>query len=260
MSATPKTFLFHFKAFGMLCSNGVDAKNIPFDIRETIGITSGWVTLNTLTQQHQSLIWGKFHAAVMPAHHANKLGYIVFQYHLNFPPSQESEDYLTYCASMLHPEFKMAIDFRSRAWTDPDHIAHTIAILKRLRPGGVVLVASDDLVHEMLQKDREQTGIYPGRHPVRASIVLSDLCLPQQLYIRVHRRHGDQRVLTDSEMSDWASRLCQIASGRASIITSAASNHYDSVCEFAVSEDTVYDQISASSSPSLLSSDRKSVV
>lgn len=79
---------------------------------------------------------------------------------------------------------------------------------------GAALVASDDLRHEMHQKDKQQSGLPPGSTRELMPIGLHVTC-PDFAYVRVHRRYGgmDDRVLSDKEIAEWSRRLVGWAPG-----------------------------------------------
>jgi len=104
----------------------------------------------------------------------------------------------------------MAVEFRHRGWIDRDHLQQTLEICKKER---LVLVASDDLKHEQEDKDRDQKGLPEGEFAVHLPTVLELTSPAAGLYIRVHRRHGKERVLKEEEIEKWACRIRGISGG-----------------------------------------------
>lgn len=79
-----------------------------------------------------------------------------------------------------------------------------------LRQKGVVLVAADELLHETMQKDRDQIGLGEGQTRQQMPVLLQ-VTNPQHLYVRVHRREGRQRLLSLQEQQAWARQLASVA-------------------------------------------------
>lgn len=149
VSSVPKDFVFHFKAFGALCKNPTDVKCFPHYIQPQLSKDSGNVIITDLHYDVQRSLWKHFNESLRPAYDAGKLGLIVFQFNLAFLPSAESIAYLRYISEEVHPSYRIGIDFRSRRWIDSGTLDSTVSFLGTLRCGGVCLVASDDLEHEL---------------------------------------------------------------------------------------------------------------
>ena len=144
IDCTPSDFIFHFKAFGLLCS-GINAAHLPTEIKELSGKSSGWITLDLLGSDISHEIWKMFNDSVSYAYKMKKLGFVLFQFFENFIPCQKSYQHLAYCARELSPEYRICFDFKNRLWLDSIHLDETVAFLKTLRSEGIVLAASDDL-------------------------------------------------------------------------------------------------------------------
>jgi uncharacterized protein YecE (DUF72 family) len=145
---SPKDFLFHFKAFKAFCYNPTDVKSFPRCIQSLLP-PSGSVTINDLSEDTKNALWTCFHDSLLPALTARKLGLVVFQFNLAFLPTSENLDRLRYISKKLHSSFRMGVDFRSRKWIENDAYRSTVTFLSTLREGGVCLIASDDLTHEL---------------------------------------------------------------------------------------------------------------
>ena len=79
--------------------------------------------------------------------------------------------------------------------------------------GRVGLVASDDLEHELAQPDKAQKGLAAGARRVRLPVHLCVLPGHGFAFCRVHRRQGNERLLTSEELADWAQRLRAVRDG-----------------------------------------------
>jgi len=142
IAVTPKSFVFHFKAYGLLCDQLTDYLQLPSTIKQKINFTDEKVRINYLHENIKKEIWRLFENSVEPAYVAGKLGCIVFQFQNSFAPSFESKRYVEYCCTELHEKFRIAIDFRNRGWIDKAHLENTIHWLRGLRRDGVALVHS----------------------------------------------------------------------------------------------------------------------
>jgi uncharacterized protein YecE (DUF72 family) len=171
------------------------------------------VRLQDTNDVFKSALWSYWNQVLKPIHRAGKLGVIIFQFHLGFLPTKENKEYVRWCRQMLDPEYPMAIEFRSRKWfevgndpvvkakyTDADFVQKTVKFARSIN---CALVAEDDLAHEVLQRF---VSLPPGQAPVHLPIHLH-VAAPHCLYIRMHRRQGNQRVLADWEWKAWAERL-----------------------------------------------------
>jgi hypothetical protein len=104
----------------------------------------------------------------------------------------------------------MACDFRNRSWIDEPHRLDTIRLLRSLRHEGVTLVASDDLEHELNHTViNTNTTLQNDYHKI-APLLLTALPSPQCLYIRIHRRQGNSRILKENELENWIKKLNSI--------------------------------------------------
>ena len=100
----------------------------------------------------------------------------------------------------------MAVEFRSREWiADGTRIQALIKFLRNLRPEGCCLAAADDLVDE-LYTSRTSSSISLHGHQSEKTYLTCEGC-PLMLYIRIHRRVGNMRVLRDQEIESWRQRI-----------------------------------------------------
>ena len=291
VAATPKSFTFHMKAFGLLCNGRVDMKNLPSEIREMCTSSSSSVSLKMLGELGRQRLWQLFNASVEPIFRGGKLGCILFQFHLGFLPNQESYDHISYCRQMLSSQYPMvnhpftlnspslipshyplaspfvilfhplsplshllthpslssslshssspspplthplsqAIEFRERAWTNDQNLPSTVEFLSTLQDS-CALVASDDLRSEMYPNNGGLSQSTSGSSSSRGStsglsknhgndhlpIVLTARCNPNFAYVRIHRRSGNQRVLSDDEIAAWIQRIHHVKQERKS--------------------------------------------
>jgi uncharacterized protein YecE (DUF72 family) len=148
--------------------------------------------LKDLSAAAMDAVWSAQNGALLPAYQAGKLGLVIFQFHLGFTPTDENRRHVMWCRERLDSRYTMAVEFRSRNW------GADTALLMWMRQAGVVLIAADELLHETMQKDREQRGLPPGQAR-KVMPILLEVTNPQHVYVRVHRRQGHQRILSAHE-------------------------------------------------------------
>lgn len=207
VDSTPSGFIFHFKAFAALCLQSLDISKYPHPIRDLFPIQNGSFNILELPSNCQTNLWQLFNNSLLPAFNANKLGCVVFQFHLDFVSSSSTcVEFLSYISSNLDQRYKIAVEFRNRSWLSPESLQNTLEILRSLRPHGVALVASDDLEHELYSAALYSNMTLTSN---KLPLVLSSACCPHFMYIRIHRRQGTSRLLADSELIEWANLIEQ---------------------------------------------------
>lgn len=205
LQAVPSGFIFHFKAFGLFCSKSCPITAIPGEIRTKLSFAGSddYVKLSSLSTDIQDEIWSSFNSTLEPVFTAGSLGVVLFQFHLSFKPSLENRTHVLWCRRQLDPRFEMAVEFRNRDWFVGEQFQATCEWLKA---NNMALVAADELAHETFQKDREQTGLPYGQSREVLPVAWA-VTKPSFHYIRVHRREGCKRMLSDSELQTWVARL-----------------------------------------------------
>jgi uncharacterized protein YecE (DUF72 family) len=201
------SFIFHFKLFGFLAARGGQISTLPRSIRETtLRSYAGdrYVDINALSESDIDTLWTRFHDSLRPAQARGQLGSIVAQLHLSFCPSDTNWAHVLWLRARLDSAFDLVVEFRNRAWFEGVWGA---TLPSRLRKAGIGLVVADELAHETRQRDAHQTGLLPGE--TREVLLMAPLCV-ETTYVRVHRRHGKERLLPEEEIASWASRLSQL--------------------------------------------------
>ena len=252
IDATPSGFIFHFKAFGALCGSDIDLKQIPFSIRQKYGLeANGRFRRNQYPEAFIDL-WTSFNDSLEPAVQSRKVGVIVFQFHTNFSPCETSRHYVEECATFLRGDVQMAVEFRDRNWIgwcnsqeselSPSQnlslLNETITWLRMLRNGdGIALIASDELFSETFPNGlptslrpiysdlNDGSPLVPNStNTPRLPIFLSPSPTSQFLYIRIHRREGNERLLSLLELRSWISRIERAMAGDTPPSSSSAFN------------------------------------
>ena len=208
--ATPANFIFHVKAFGIFCGAAVNSNALPRATRELpcMAAASGQkVSFKELPSVARDDLWERFHAALAPLRRAGKCGLIVFQFHNSFPPSPTNREIVEGCRRRLDPLLQMAVEFRNRTWFEDANLPTTLEWLRTMGgDGGVTLIAADDLAHEMFTPDRLQQPLPVGELPEHLPIAFH-VTSPKAVYVRIHRRQGKHRLLSEAEQRDWIARL-----------------------------------------------------
>ena len=100
----------------------------------------------------------------------------------------------------------MAVEFRNRDWIANDGVLQELLqFLRGLRPDGCCLAAADDLVNELYLNRPSITSHIQANQSERT--YLTSAGCPLMLYIRIHRRVGNMRVLRDEEVELWRKRI-----------------------------------------------------
>lgn len=217
--STPKKFLFHFKAYGLFCSKGIAFGQLPAGAKARLSCenwhadgaeySKKYIEMRDMPDGVVDMCWKLFNDSLVPVYNANQLGVVLFQFHLSFKPSRDNLQYVAECRSRLDPRYRMAVEFRARAWfTDP---AWKMRVKEMCTNLSIGLAAADELEHETYQLDKHQKGLPAGRVKRVLPIAL-EVTNPEFFYVRVHRRFGmEDRRLEPTEMAAWAQRLYAIA-------------------------------------------------
>lgn len=218
LGKTPKGFVFHFKAHQIFTHQHTDYAKLPRLIRESFphpkGVGASEIDLKDIPEAIQEQLMFLFNLALKEAHNASKLGVVVFQFPESFGCCQENKDWILKLRGWLEKDFVMGVEFRSHSWffekKDKDQpepsttsdlkterFEETLAFAKQ---SNFMLISID----EYLKRDAKPTLAVP--HPSRLMpIVMQHVC--DHMYIRVHRRVGNDRLLSDQEILDWAERV-----------------------------------------------------
>ena len=72
------------------------------------------------------------------------------------------------------------------------------------------MILCDDLKHELMQPDKNQVQLPAGVSKVHLPIPLEVTRPALGVYIRLHRRQGEHRVLQETEFLQWMERLVEL--------------------------------------------------
>jgi uncharacterized protein YecE (DUF72 family) len=209
-AATPPGFVFCFKMFGFICAKGGQlGGQFPRDIQDMLPPPLANAPKGTRIEMPQvpgkiiDEIWRRFHLSIEPARVAQKLGPVLFQFHLGFDVTDANRRHVEWCRARLGADIRMAVEFRDRAWVDGSQLGATVCWLRSL---GIALAASDDLQHELLGGRGGSGESGSGESHVRLPII-ARAATPDFGFARVHRRAGSERLLDGTEIAEWASLL-----------------------------------------------------
>lgn len=196
LDATPREFVFHFKALGLFCGSKMDSSHIPASIREA-HVLSGMLDPDTLDTGIYDEIWTAFNTVLERVASAGKLGSIVFQFPLSFAKSEKNKQLVMQSAIKLFPNCTMVVEFRNREWITDAQLQDTVSWMSGLR-SNISLCAADELIYETVHLEGSPSReIYP----------IPIVPLSNVLYVRIHRRYGNMRLLDTNEISEWVSRI-----------------------------------------------------
>ena len=209
LHSTTKEFIFHFKILSIFCGMSIDYRCLPTKIKEHLPDNGKKVSLNSLSEELQDKLWSIFNESIREVHAQNKLGTVIFQFQLSFYPNEKNRQYIKYCRSKLDANYNMAVEFRDRAWFSEAELGNT---QEWCANNNLCLIAADDLEHEVLQGEKSTLGC---DNPVQLPIILTGCS--KYAYIRLHRRQGSNRLLSNKEVSMWSERLSEFAAINSSI-------------------------------------------
>jgi uncharacterized protein YecE (DUF72 family) len=116
-SRTPPGFVFSIKAFGLFAGLRCQGAALPFNAKDLLGTAPPpSVSYHALPPDVLSAVWERFNDSVGVLVGAGKLATVVFQFNRAFAPTAENAMHICECRKRLHPEAKMAVEFRAHEW------------------------------------------------------------------------------------------------------------------------------------------------
>jgi len=182
-----KKFIFHVKAYNIFTYKEVTTSSLPKHIRESLPphlTERSSLMLNDLNSSLQEKLWQAFVDCLAPFDANNMMGVILFQFPTFFTPSENNKDHMQSCLEFVKPR-KMAVEFRSLQWLDDRHKEDTLQFLRHNEIGLVLI-------------DEPQ---YP---------IFDYVTSPLFTYVRVHRRHGEHRILSQEQLFKWKEVLLKV--------------------------------------------------
>jgi uncharacterized protein YecE (DUF72 family) len=216
----PEGFIFHFKAYGLLTLLSVPVASLPYQVRDVLPDIlklKESVSQSDLGDELVDRVFAVQNEALAKFHDAGKLGVIVFQFQANVKLADDSWAYVMRCRKQLDSRFVMGVEFRSTSWFQPQ--ANLESTLKRCRDNNLLLIGVDELIESEHSKYKQSLTVindkfdeYPvGEGLPPKKLLICTQTLPDQIYLRVHRRMGEERRLSAVELRQWADAILAVA-------------------------------------------------
>lgn len=219
---TPADFTFDVKMFSLLTQHPTAPRSLPRDIQAELDgetLKRGRIYLNHVSTDAARELVFRFEAALRPLHVAGKLGAILLQFPPWFRPEPRSLTHIEWLASLL-PDYRVAVEFRGRAWLDGDRIEETLDFL---RERGLAYVCVD-----------EPQGHASSVPPIAVSTAAS------LSYVRFHGRRAEtweqkgvtvqertKYLYSDGELREWAGNIRDLAGQSAEVHVLLNTNYED---------------------------------
>lgn len=175
------------------------------------------IELKDIPEPIQEQLFFLLNLALQEAVAVGKMGFLIFRFGIEFSFSPESKAWIQKLRRWLPPEIRMAIEFVSRSWftdangrtpNDPQttevptpRFVETLEFIKSLP--ATTLVSTDEY------QSRDIVPTLASPYPARVVPIITQ-CIGDWAIVRCHRRVGENRVLTDREISDWAARITKM--------------------------------------------------
>jgi len=130
---TPPGFTFDVRAFSMFTGHPTQPASLPRSIREEheeLANHKGSLYMHHLPPDVADRLWEIFASLIQMVEAAGKLGVLLFQFPPWFHHGRESFDYLVACRKRF-PDYKLAIEFRTRGWLSEENMQETLAFLRQ---------------------------------------------------------------------------------------------------------------------------------
>src|SRR5207302_7462676 len=136
---TPKDFVMHVKAFGLMTRHPVKLEQVPPDLRDDAP-TDDKGRVERPSREFRGEVFRRFLGALEPLRSAGKLGGILFQLPSYVVLKDASLDYLRWTREQLGAD-EMLVEFRHASWLDDEHRDETLRFLEELRATHVIVDA-----------------------------------------------------------------------------------------------------------------------
>ncbi|MEW5853739.1 MAG: DUF72 domain-containing protein [Myxococcota bacterium] len=127
---TSPDFTFNVKAFSLLTGHPAKADALYKDLPLPRGKTQLYP--HDVDPEVMEEVWERFLSALLPLHHAGRLGALLFQFPPWFVIGRESKEYVLQCASRAAP-MRICVEFRNRTWLSPENREETLQFLSTHR-------------------------------------------------------------------------------------------------------------------------------
>ncbi len=210
---TPKSFLFHVKAFSLMTGHAAEVKRMPDWLRRLLprsSVGNARVGADELPAATLDEVWRRFIDALQPLRDEDKLGPILLQFPRWFRPSRSNADRLRTAREHLG-DLPAAVEFRNADWVSGRLLSRTLSLWERLQLTDVIVDAP--------------SGTSSSMPPI------TPITTPSLAVVRLHGRRTSAwearnavvseryRYLYDRpELDEWATRIDQISSRMATAV------------------------------------------
>jgi len=136
---TPKGFVMHVKAFGLMTRHPVKVEALPPDLRDEAP-TDERGRVERPSREFRGEVFRRFLEALEPLRSSGKLGGILFQFPSYVVYKDRSLDYLQWAHEQLGSD-EMLVEFRHGSWFDDEHRDETLRFLEELGATNVIVDA-----------------------------------------------------------------------------------------------------------------------
>lgn len=129
---TPENFTFDFKAFRLFTGHPTPLRALPKRLREELPEAlreKKNVYDKDLPPEFVHEIWEMYRRALMPVHHAGKLGAVFLQFPKWFFYGKDNLERIAAARERL-PDYPIAVEFRQPSWMNEKHAEHTLNFLR----------------------------------------------------------------------------------------------------------------------------------
>jgi uncharacterized protein YecE (DUF72 family) len=128
---TPHGFVMNVKAFRLFTGHQTAPAVLPKDVQQAIGARPGQLYYRDTPPELRDELWRRFHDALAPLRHSQRLGLVHFQ----FPPwlvgNREGREHVRHCVERMQG-FDVSVEFRHRTWFDESQRERTLAFEREL--------------------------------------------------------------------------------------------------------------------------------
>lgn len=128
---TPPGFVFNVKAFSLLTGHPTRPGSLYKNLRDKVPNKRN-VYLKDVPEEVENEVWDRFLSALEPLHETGKLGLLLFQFPVWFPPGERNRKHILRARDRCAP-MPICVEFRNAAWMDDEHRDATLAFMSEHR-------------------------------------------------------------------------------------------------------------------------------
>jgi uncharacterized protein YecE (DUF72 family) len=138
---TPEDFVWNVKAFRLFTGHQTPANALPRDVQEALSPhfrSRRTIYYKDVPDEIRDELWARYERGIQPLHEAGRLRALHFQFAPWVVPSPDWKRHLEECVGRL-AGYRLAFEFRNRAWFDGEHDERTLAMERDLGVAHVVV-------------------------------------------------------------------------------------------------------------------------